>query len=262
MENNNNEKTGKSEKNNKIEVSRKDSGGNNDNESNIILEKEESGNNKIGNNIEHNRELDSPSKLITDNSKKDFFFHDKDITEDSIIYFSNKLKQNNKMFKFYLYISISLYTIDIIFSIINKDIIFHSFLNFFLITTILICVIYQAILFRHNFVTISKKLYESTRRIIYIYNGIAVLFLINILYIGYNLIFSKKKDKNRKENFFDYPFVIFIYIGPNICVPIIHAIKLFNIKKSIKNLSAAKGEIYESAKIEEVQVINSIINEI
>ena len=37
--------------------------------------------------------------------------------------------------------------------------------------------------------------------------------------------------------------------------------KLFTIKKSIKNLSAAKGEIYESAEIEEIQIINSITRE-
>ena len=33
-------------------------------------------------------------------------------------------------------------------------------------------------------------------------------------------------------------------------------------KKGIKDLSSAKGEIYESSKIEDVEVIQSVINEI
>jgi hypothetical protein len=242
--------------NNENDISRKDSnesnGSNNDNESNVILKKEERTNNKI--------EIDSPIK--NDNNqkiKKDNFFHDKDITEDSIIYFSNKLKKNNNVYKIYLYISIALYIIDIIIWLINNNSILHNIFHLISILTILISVIYQAYIFKNNFETISKELYNITRKIIYIYNAIAALFLINMLYIVYILIFNK--DKKNKNNFFNNPLIVFIYVAANIYIPIIHCIKLFTIKKSIKNLSAAKGEIYESAEIEEIQIINSIVKE-
>ncbi len=251
----NNEKEENSENNgqsNELEINRKDSGGsNNDNESNNILQKEEKTNNNI--------EIDTPiKKNINQQRKKDNFFHDKDITEDSIIYFSNKLKQNNNIYKIYLYISISLYIIDIIIWLINNNTFLHNIFNLLSIITILMTVIYQAYIFKNNFETISKELYNITRKIIYIYNTIAALFLINMLYIVYIIIF---KDKNNRKNFFNNPLIVFIYVGANIYIPVIHCIKLFTIKKSIKNLSAAKGEIYESAEIEEVQIINSIIND-
>ena len=38
--------------------------------------------------------------------------------------------------------------------------------------------------------------------------------------------------------------------------------KLISVKKSIKNLSSANGEVYESPKIEDVQIYNSVINAI
>ena len=46
--------------------------------------------------------------------EKNDFFHDKEITEDSILYFSNKLKKYNKSYKKISYISILVYIIDII----------------------------------------------------------------------------------------------------------------------------------------------------
>ncbi len=87
-------------------LARSDSANNVDNETNNILEKEE---NNINNNV---IELDSPTN-INNEIKKKSFFHDKDITEDSIIYFSNKLKQSNYIYKIFLYTSIILYLIDI-----------------------------------------------------------------------------------------------------------------------------------------------------
>ena len=256
----NNEKvetTDNNGQNNDNDISRKDSNGsngsNNDNESNVILKKEERTNNKI--------EIDSPIKNENNQKrKKDNFFHDKDITEDSIIYFSNKLKKNNNVYKIYLYISIALYIIDIIIWLINNNSIFHNIFHLISILTILISVIYQAYIFKNNFETISKELYNITRKIIYIYNAIAAFFLINMLYIVYILIFDNDNKKNKK-NFFNNPLIVFIYVVANIYIPVIHCIKLFTIKKSIKNLSAAKGEIYESAEIEEIQIINSITRE-
>ena len=100
-----------------------------------------------------------------------------------------------------------------------------------------------------NYIILLKKLF--------IYNSIVILFLINVLYIIYFQIF-----KNTNNSFFDFPLIILSYIGINVIIPIIVSFKLLSVKKSIKNLSAAKGEIYESSRYEEVQVINSVINEI
>ncbi len=85
-----------------------------------------------------------------------------------------------------------------------------------------------------------------------------ILFLIDIFII----LYSEIQNKNKRNNFMDYPFVIFIYISMNIIISVFVVLTLILLRKSIKNLSAAKGEIYESAKIEEVQIINSVINEI
>ena len=251
MENNN--EMPNNQENNENNVERKDSGGNNDNEAHTILEKEEK-------EEKDNNALEIESQKNNNNKrKKENFFHDKDITEDSIIYFANKLKQNNDEYKICLYSSIILYIIDIFIWFIYNNNNLHNFFNLLSLIIILICVIYQAYIFKHNFENISKELYNFTRKIIYIYNIIVVFFLTNMIYIAYKELFYKKDgDWN---TYFDYPLVVFFYICANITMPSITALKFIYVKKSIKNLSAAKGEIYESAKIEEAQIINSIINE-
>ena len=246
-ENNNNDIKDETQKPNEDNnLNRLDSPNTNDNETNKILEKEEK-NNII--------EFDHSTNISKENQKKSFF-HDKDITEDSIIYFSNKLKQSNNSYKISLYISILIYIFDIIIWFISENIL-HNYFNLFSIIIILISSLYQAFKFRHDFESISKELYNFIQKIIYIYNSIVILFLINVLYIIYFQIF-----KNTNNSFFDFPLIILSYIGINVIIPIIASFKLLSVKKSIKNLSAAKGEIYESSRYEEVQVINSVINEI
>ena len=218
---------------------------NNDNETNKILEKDEN------NNIEN-----KPINL-NDEKKKSSFFHDKDITEDSIIYFSNKLKQSNKDYKIFLFISIALHIINIIAFLFSKEI-FNTFFNLFSIVINLILVLYQTYAFRHNFEMISKEIYSLTQKVIYIYLGVVILFLINFCYLT---LFKFLFNKDNNDINYHYALIIMIYLLINIIVPIILLFKLITVKKNIKNLSAAKGEIYESVKIEDVQVINSIINE-
>ena len=234
---------------NKNNLNRSDSPNIGDNETIVILEKEKF------NDVNQN----SPNKQKEIKEKN--FFHDKDITEDSIIYFSNKLKQSNNSYKIFLYTSIIVYIIDIIIWNISSNIL-HNFFNLFSIIIILISVIYQAYSFRHNFKSISKELYNFTQIIIYEYICVVGLFLINIIYISYSQIFNNDKTFLKKENFIDYPLVIFIYEGINIIISIMLSFKLISVKKSIKNLSAAKGEVYESPKIEDVQIYNSVINAI
>lgn len=253
-ENNNNLNKREEEENQKKkedDLARLDSPNNADNETNKILEKEEN-NNVI--------ELDNPNKAVKEIKVKPFF-HDKDITEDSIIYFSNKLKQSNKIYKIFLYISILLFILDIIIWYISKDIL-HNYFNLLSILIILITILYQAYIFRHNFETISKELYGYTQKIIKCYFFVGGLYIGNIIFITYSYIFNNNEIILDNNYIMNIPLVVFIYILINAIIPIILFIKLFSIKKRIKDLSSAKGEIYESAKIEEIQIINSIINEI
>ena len=234
-------------------LNRLDSPNNADNETISILQ-----NKNI--NINNEIELDNPLNINKEIHKTNFF-HDKEITEDSIIYFSDKLKQNNNSYKLFLYISIILYILDLGIFFISNDNVMNNYFNFCSIILILISVIWQAYIFRNNFESISKELYDLTIKIIYIYNILVITFLVNIM----NLVLFqiKNKDKvNVEYNIIDNPLFLFFYDGSNFLIPIVLSKKLFSIKKGIKNLSAAKGEIYESAKIEDVQIINSVINEI
>ena len=226
------------EENNILTTNRKNSI---DNERNKILEKNE-----------------NKSININDEKKKSSFFHDKDITEDSIIYFSNKLKQSNNNYKIFLYISIILHIFNIIIFLFSKEI-FNTFFNLFSIVINLILVIYQTYAFRHNFEIISKEIYGLTQKVIYIYLSVVILFLINFCYLTLFKCLFAKDNNNHKD--YHFSLIIMIYLTINIIVPITLLFKLITVKKNIKNLSAAKGEIYESVKIEDVQVINSIINE-
>ena len=144
----------------------------NNTEGNTILDKEE--------HISESSKLKSKSDVSKEKGKNDFF-HDKEITEDSIIYFSNKLKAINKSYKIFLYISIINYIINIIIYFESENIL-HSFFNLITILIILISVIHQAISFRHNFESISKELYIFIRKVIYIYIGLYVIYIINIIY--------------------------------------------------------------------------------
>ena len=56
-------------------------------------------------------------------------------------------------------------------------------------------------------------------------------------------------------------FVI-CYCIVNIFISGFQLFRLVSVKKAIKDLSSAKGEVYERGKIEEVEIINSVINEI
>ena len=246
------EKKEENNQNNDNILIRTDSPNINDSEANKILDKEDHINESTSLKVETNTKKDK------DNSD---FFHDKDITEDSIIYFSNKLSAFNHNYKFILYISIILYIIDI-FVWFKSISILRSFANIVIIIVIFISSLHQAFSFRHNFEFISKDLYNFTKNIMYIFGVIFIAYIINIIYIFYRQILDMlKKDyfyvDKRVENLF-----IISYCIINICVPSLHLFRIISIKKGIKDLSSAKGEIYESTKIEDVEVINSVINEI
>ena len=205
-----------------------------------IVEIQETEENKE-NNKSNNEDLTSKESSDINDNETNKFYHDKDIYEDSIIYFTNKLKVRNKNFKFILYLSILLYLIDLI-------ILFSS--------------LYQAFTFRHDFQSISKELYNFTQKVIYINIGIFSAFIINMAYIIFSEIDKKLSAKTYYEDKSYQNIMISLYCFINIFMPSIHLYRLISIKTGIKELSSAKGEIYESARIEEVEIINSVINEI
>ena len=236
---------------NNINSIRKESTSIIDNETNKILEKEE----------HVNESTTLKEKGNNDKDEKNIFYHDKAITEDSIIYYTNKLKLLNENYKVILYLSIILYFIDLIIFFEREKILYNIF-NFIAILIILISSLHQAFSFRHDFKSISKELYLYTQKIIYIYIGIFSIFIINMLYITFSEIY---KILTTKRYYIDKSLqntMIIFYCFINICIPSIHLYRLISVKKGIKDLSSAKGEIYESAKFEDVEIINSVINEI
>ena len=243
------EENNQENKNNSV---RKNSLNSNDNETNKILDKEEHINEST------NLKGDTNNQNVKEN--KDFY-HDKDITEDSIVYFSKKLKTYNDNYKFILYISIILYIIDLIIGLKTDDIL-HSFSNIIAILIILIASIHHAFIFRHNFDPISKELYIFTKKIMYIFIAIFCIYVVNVMFI---LIYKMSEIVKVNNTFIDKTpekLLIMFYCFINLFFPSLHLIRLISVKKGIKDLSSAKGEIYESSKIEDVEVIQSVINEI
>ena len=233
---------------------RKDSLNMNDNEKNSILNKED----HLNESTNLNLDIKTPSGNEKPNPE---FYHDKDITEDSIVYFSNKLQTSNKNYKFILYISILLYTFDI-FAYFKGDKNIHTLFNIFSILLILISSLHQAFSFRHDFKTITKELYLYTKKILYIFYFIFFEYILNMAFI----LFYELSDIFRtKYVYFDKThdnFIIMTYIFGNIIVSSIHLLRFREVKKGSKDLSSAKGEVYEGGNAGEVEIINSVINDI
>jgi hypothetical protein len=237
---------------NKDNLVRKDSFNINDNEANKILNKEET--------ISESAHLKLNVNNIKDKENNDFY-HDKDITEDSIIYFTNKIVTYNHNYKFILYISIILYTIDI-FTYFKSDKLLHTYYNLFSILLILISSLHQAFSFRHNFEPISKELYAFIKKVLFIYIIFFILYIINMLYLLIIKLIEIFTVKYVYLNKTQENFIMTFYIFSNIAIPTIVLLRFLEVKKGIKDLSLAKGEVYESSKIQNVEVINSVINKI
>ena len=237
---------------NKDNTARKDSFNVNDNEANKILNKEEI--------ISESTHLKLSTNIKNDKENNDFY-HDKDITEDSIIYFTNKIVTYNHNYKFILYISIILYIIDI-FIYFNSEKILHSYHNIFSILSILISSLHQAFSFRHNFEPISKELYAFIKKVIFIFIVIYIIYVLNMLYILIIKLIEIVTIKYVYLNKTPENFIMIVYIFTNITIPTFVLLRFRDVKKGIKDLSSAKGEVYESSKIQNVEVINSVINKI
>ena len=141
--------------------------------------------------------------------------HDKEIKEDSIIYFTKKLNKNNIEYHKYLYISIVIFFTDIIIWYFDKQL-FHEYFNLYSLLIILGMTIIQIFLFKHNFETITKKVYIFTNRIIYLYIVSIIIYLANLTFITY---FGIIYNYGKKNHIFKYPmfnlnFFNFGFISP------------------------------------------------
>ena len=95
-----------------------------------------------------------------------------------------------------------------------------------------------------------------------IFIAVYLIYMVNILYI---LISKMLEIIKINEVIVDNSFekiIIMIYSFFNMFIPSLNLIRLINIKKGIKDLSSSKGEIYERSKIEDIDAIQSVINEI
>ena len=237
-----------------ITPTRKDSLNINDNESHKILNKED----HLSESSNLNLESKTPIGKETPNSE---FYHDKDITEDSIIYFTNKLQKSNKNYKFILYISVLLYIIDI-FVYFKGDEFIHTYFNLVTILAILISSLHQAFSFRHDFKNISKELYVYTKKILYLFIIIFLAYIYNMIDI---LLFELNDMIRNQYVFYDRTkdnIIILTYIFINFTIPSLHVTKFKEVKKGIKDLSSAKGEDYEGDNAGDVEITNAVINDI
>ena len=82
------------------------------------------------------------------------------------------------------------------------------------------------------------------------------------MYIFISKLLEMVEIKYIYENNTFQNIMIIIYCFINICVPSIHLFALIFVKNGIKDLSVSRGEIYESDKIGDVEIIQSVINEI
>ena len=252
---------------NKIEIHQEDNKNENidKNENNIdknnIQKINENGKviDRIGNLKESENKKTKPE--IKKEKDKKSNLNDKNLIDESEIYYSNKLKEYNKSYKLFSYISIILYFIDIIISL-KGDKILHSFFNIFLLIILFSSNIYQIYNFRHNFELISKELFIYVSNVIFIYIFIFVIHIVNIIYIFTSKILEIAEIMFIYENKRMKNALVIFYCFINFFIPTIHFIKLIYIKKGIKDLSLSKGEIYESDKIGDVEIIQSVINEI
>ena len=193
------------------------------------------------------------------------YSHDKEIKEDSIIYFTKKLNKINAEYHKFLYISIIIFLADISIWYFDKKL-FHENYNLYSLLIILGVTLIQIIAIKNNFGEITKKIYILIQRIIYLYILSIIIYLTNLAYITYFGIIHNFNKKNHifkypmfNLTFFDFTLVLFLYIVTNISIPIIVLVKLISIKRNIKKISSAKGEIYETVKINDTQ-INSAVN--
>jgi hypothetical protein len=144
-----------------------------DNESNTILF-------NYSNVINQNKQ-EINNKQIKKTENKNNASHDKEIMEDSIIYFTKKLKQNNNDYHIFLYISICLYSLDIIVWYFDKQIL-HTQLNLYSLIIVLLTSISQVFAFKHNFENISKDIYMHSKNYLYLFNCCHFIFIKFIIY--------------------------------------------------------------------------------
>ena len=233
---------------------RQDSLNMNDNESHKILNKED----HLSESSNLNLESKTSMGKETSNSDK---YHDKDTTEDSIIYFTIKLQKSNKHYKFILYISILLYIIDI-FVYYKGDEFIHRYLNLVTILALLISSLHQAFSFRHDLKNISKELYVYTKKILYLFIIIFLAYIYNMIDI---LLFELNDMIRNQYVFYDRTkdnIIILTYIFINFTIPSLHVMKFKEVKKGIKDLSSAKGEDFEGDNAGDVEITNTVINDI
>ena len=180
-------------------------------------------------------------------------YHDSVITEDSIRYFNNKLKNKNSGYKLYSYICLATYFLDLLVCFTDKK--FKNLFNIFIILLMIGLIIYHLFLFKHNFETISREIYKETQKLIYIQYIAVTLFYLDLLIIAYQIFFLKNDvDVEEKEITFITFILYFVCILSSIFFPGYLLVKLIQLKKCVKDLSIAKGEVYDEIQSWEVGI--------
>ena len=185
--------------------------------------------------------------------------HDRVITEDSIVYFKKKLKKINYGYKLYSYICLAIYFLDLIVCIIDKK--FQNLFSIIILLLMISLIIYHLFLFKHNFEIISRKIYKEAQKLIYIQYIPIALFYFDLLLVIFQILFIKIDFQETKMTFLRGSFTsiisfisYFICILFNIFFPGFLFVKLIQLKRCVKDLSIAQGEIYDDIQSWEVGV--------
>ena len=171
--------------------------------------------------------------------------------EDSIAYFVKKLENQKYDYKVYSFCCFILYFLDLIICIKNKK--FKFLYNQIILILLIISLISNLIIFRHNFESFSQKIYESTKKLICIQLIILLFFYIDLFYIIFKKGLFKKGENDDIQSNMNFlmgtfmPYLIFIVA--NLIFPGFLWINLVIIKKSIKKLNYIKEEEYQVLKM-------------
>ena len=179
--------------------------------------------------------------------------HDRIITEDSIAYFKKKLKKKNYGYKLYSYICLAIFFLDLIICIIDKK--FQHLFSIFILLLMISLILYHLFLFKHNFEIISREIYKETQKLIYIQYVAITLFYFNLLVVIFQILFIKNENEENRVTFTIGSFIVYLVcILSNMFFPGFTLVKLIQLKRCIKDLSIAQGEIYDEIQSWEVGI--------
>lgn len=169
------------------------------------------------------------------------------IANDSLIYFSAKLKILIKRFIRFQKIFFFILLIDFIILYFFQEFFYNKF--YIISLLLMLCLgTYCFLSFRKDFDSVTKLLYKKIRILMYIQCTIVLLFFGNLAYLLIKIVFFEKTNKtndiaNNNSKYYLVSVIVFFLI--NFAFPVISVIKIKNILLCMKYIGTSKGENFE-----------------